>query len=338
MKTKYDLLIQHMENKEIFSKTDYTFYEYVDELLKFQNYSAGLIFDGSETGRQKIYEVISKVEEDARKKNLQRKKEIREMVSSLNILNKEISIAMAGVNAENRIDRCLQHVNREDIQVFKSVYLQDAEAETEIDKVILTKSGIIVLEIKNAKEDITIDRNGRILFNNSSCYHDISIGDKMECKRRLLRNSLEQAMRNSGVEFPVDITSFVVFSTPHNKRVKVTDLFGKERYCFKSSINRIVENHDGMTEMTEEEYEVLSQALATLETRRKGFALPFDPDEFKQIFANGYLALYEGNKKKMRFLDENHSMDHLYLKKRISARIEHLSNKLSKLAARLATA
>ena len=94
------------------------------------------------------------------------------------------------------------------------MFVSDGVEQTEIDSVVLTKNGFIILEIKNAKEDITLAPDGRILFNNSSCYHDISIGEKMDKKRRLLKKRLEEEFANRGIEKEVKMDSLLVFSTP----------------------------------------------------------------------------------------------------------------------------
>ena len=97
------------------------------------------------------------------------------------------------------------------VTVFKNVYSTDGEEETEIDTILVTNNGIVFLEIKNAKKDITISQDGRLLYENQISYHNDSIGDKMEKKRRLLKYQIEKEMQRLGVDKfgkPVRIESF----------------------------------------------------------------------------------------------------------------------------------
>lgn len=284
-------VMDSFKREDIFTRSDYTFVEYVNELLRFQGATAKFVVGEQGSEYVRMNEAIAKCESVAREKAMTYDPRVFNGIKALGIINKEISVAMAGKSGEDRVAKMFQYVTRPDAKFYRNVYVADETDETELDAVVLTKNGFVILEVKNAKDDITIASDGRILFNNSSCYHDISIGEKMERKRILLRKRLEQEMRNRGLDTEIKIDSLLVFSTPNGTRIHVHDQFKQENYCFKGSLFSRIDGFTTQTEYSTEEQELFADILASIETEQKRFALTFNPDEVKQSFAEMYDAL-----------------------------------------------
>lgn len=87
-----------------------------------------------------------------------------EGLRALRLISKEIAVAMAGKRGEDRVANTYQYVTRPDARFFRNVFVSDGVEQTEIDSVVLTKNGFIILEIKNAKEDITLAPDGKNSF------------------------------------------------------------------------------------------------------------------------------------------------------------------------------
>ena len=182
-KQTVESILGRFEKMNILTRTDYTFVEYVDELFKFQTEVAKLIFNQEDIAGIRMNEVVAKCEAMAREKNLKSCHEVRDGINALKTIEKEISIAMSGKKGEDRVAYTFQFVERPDASFFRNIYINDESEETEIDAVVITKNGAFVIEVKNVKEDITINPNGRILYDNSTCYHDNNIGEKMEIQK-----------------------------------------------------------------------------------------------------------------------------------------------------------
>ena len=284
-------VLANLNEQGILTRNDYTFVEYVDQLMRFQEEVTKLVVDEENAHLVRMSEVVSRCEAMAREKNLYCAQRVIDGIRALKTINKEIAVAMAGKRGEDRVANTFQYVTRPDAKFFRNVYLTDGIDETELDSVVLTKNGFIILEIKNAKEDITLASDGRILFNNSSCYHDISIGEKMDKKRRLLKARLVEEFANRGIDKEVKIDSLLVFSTPSGVRIHVHDQFKQENYCFRGALFNRIDGYESAVEYSDSELLLLDEVLQQIETEQKRFALTFNPEDVKRAFAEAYEAL-----------------------------------------------
>lgn len=295
-------IVDRFNNQGILTRNDYTFVEYVDELLKFQTESARLAFGQDDVEGIRINEVVARCEALAREKNLSNNQDVFEGLNAIKVINKEIAVAMSGKSGENRVAGMFQYVTRPDASFFRNVYIcneDDVFDETELDAVVLTKNGLVILEEKTAKDDITIAPDGRILFNNASCYHDISIGEKMKKKRRLLKKRIQKEFEKVGIDKEVVVDSLLVFSTPKGVRIRVHDQFRQENYCFRGSLFNRIDGFESDMVYTENELSALNQILTNIETEQKRFELKFDPEELKRSFAKAIVLLtYESQEEK----------------------------------------
>ena len=283
---KADEVKKYYDSKEIFTRNDYTFSEYADQLLKFQKATADLVMEDEEnTEYIRIADIISRCERIAREKNLLWDHKVHDGLVGLEQVKKSIAVTMAGISGEKRVSRSFQYVSRPDARYFRNIYITDGNKETEMDAVIVTKSGLIILEVKNAKEDITIDPEGRILFNNSSCYHDISIGYKMSMKRYLLRKRMEEEFKTNGINEELVIDSILVFSTPKGTRIHVSDQFRQEQYCFRGSLFKRIDGFESGIEYSDEDVEKIYSIMETMESNQKRFATDCDMHDIISSFA-----------------------------------------------------
>lgn len=270
-------IMQMFENKNVVNRADFTFEEYLEQLTNFQKIVSSCVYDGDDSYR--LSDSITQLQQLIRSKGIKGNRLVKKAMDRLKEANKELSIIMAGKKGENRIEYALSFVKRPDLKVFKNVYITDGEEETELDTVLVTNNGIIVLEIKSAKQDITISEDGRLLYDNKISYHNACIGEKMEKKRRLLKYQIEQKMKNHGVTSfgkPVRIESSIVFSTPYKTRINVTDLYKKERFCFRSQLQYKVENYYTGTCYESEDLQMFNDIISSMESNKKKFQQKLD--------------------------------------------------------------
>lgn len=302
--TSNDVLAK-LNGSEIFIRDSYTFIEYVDQLVKFQEETAKLVLGVENAHLVRMTEVVSRCEVMAREKNLYHDSKVIEGIQALKLISKEIAVAMAGKRGEDRVANTFQYVTRSDAKFYRNVYITDGIEETEIDSVVLTKNGFIIIEIKNAKDDITIAPDGRILFNNSSCYHDTSIGEKMDKKRRILRTRLEAEFACKGIDKEVKIDSLIVFSNPIGVRIHVNDRFMHENYCLRGSLFNRIDEFESATEYMDEELIIMDEILQLIETEQKSFAIKFNPENAKRAFAEAFEVLTSVQEVKKKTVENN---------------------------------
>ena len=281
-----------LENADIFSRNGFSRDEYIEELLKFQSFASQMILD-DETAR--LDEVIAAVSGAARKNGATANPDFIAGIRGLKAIEKEIAIHMSGKRAEDEVAHSLTFVDRPFFRDFRNVYVADQETETEIDNVILTNNGIIVVEVKSAKQDITIGEDGRLLYSNSESYHNESIGDKMSAKRKLLRARIENGLRARGLNIPVYIDSYLVFVTPKRLEVTITDNFRKEHWCRRGKLQHIVNNYISDVTYTAEEYEQLAEVIDALDCNVRRFPTELDLPSIRDGFVSLFSLIAEKN-------------------------------------------
>lgn len=274
-----------LESHGIFSRNGFSRDEYIEELLKFQRFVSQLILN-DDTAR--LDEVIAVVSGAARKKGATGNPAFVAGIRCLKDIEKEIAIHMSGKHAEDEVAHSLTFVERPFFQDFRNIYVADQETETEIDNVILTNNGIIVVEVKSAKQNITIGEDGRLLYSNNESYHNESIGDKMSTKRRLLKTRIENKLRERGLDIPVYIDSYMVFATPKRLEVTITDNFRKEHWCRRGKLQHIVKDFISDVTYTAEEYVQLAEIIGSLDCNVRRF-----PTELNlTAIRDNFVALY----------------------------------------------
>ena len=274
-----------LESADIFSRNNFSRDEYIEELLRFQRFASQLVLD-DETAR--LDEVIAALSAAARKNGETNNPDFVAGIRSLKAIEKEIAIHMSGKRAEDEVTHSLTFVDRPLFQDFRNVYVADQETETEIDNVILTNNGIIVVEVKSAKHNITIGEDGRLLYSNSESYHNESIGDKMSAKRRLLKARIENKLRERGLDIPVYIDSYLVFVTPKRLEVTITDNFRQEHWCRRGKLQHIVNNFISDVTYSAEEYAQLAEVISSLDCNVRRFPTELDLPTIR----NNFVALY----------------------------------------------
>ena len=274
-------LAKTLKSNNIFSSNDFSREEYIEELLKFQRFASQLIL-GDETAR--LDEVIAAVSSAARKNGATCNPDFVAGTRGLKAIEKEIAIHMSGKRAEDEVAHSLTFVNRPFFRDFRNVYVADQETETEIDNVILTNNGIIVVEVKSAKHNITISEDGRLLYSNSESYHNESIDDKMSAKCRLLKTRIENKLREHGLDIPVYIDSYLVFVTPKRLEITITDNFRKVHWCRRGKLQHIVNDFISDVTYTAEEYAQLAEIIESLDCNVRRFPTELDLPAIRDSF------------------------------------------------------
>lgn len=285
-------IVAQMENSGLFMRAEYTNNEYTDELLDFQKMVGEMICGDQARYDLRMSEIIVRMESAAREKGVDRNPLVQNGIRALQKVGKEISISVAGRNSENRIARMLSFSERNDLATFRNVYVSDGESETELDNVLLTKNGIIVLEVKSVRGDVKISEDGHIMRANDEYYDDKPIDEKMIIKCRLLKSRLESLMAERGVQLPIWIDSYIVFSTPQNVFIHVNDLYRKQKYCSKGKLKYIVDDFTSDICYAPDEFVYLQNLLGEIETSQKRFSLDMDFDEVRKSFAQAYCLIF----------------------------------------------
>lgn len=285
MKTSEQYL-REMEDSGILMEKEMTFTEYADDLLAFQDMVTKMIMGAKYEEGMRLDNARSWLESVGRQKGFTENTEFRNGIQNLKKIEREIAIALSGKKGEQLVSKTLEYVTRPNVSVFKNVYLSDGNEETELDDVILTDSGILILEVKKVKSDITFAADGRMLRNGNECFDNRPIAEKMHTKRRLLRKQLEAEVARRGLDISVCVDSFIVLSPPHGQFIHVKDDYRKEKYCFRSKLTERIDHYIGYAYYSEEQLETLGNILSNMEANKKRFEEGIDFDDARRSLAD----------------------------------------------------
>lgn len=202
MKTAEDF-IRGMERSNVLMSREYTFKEYVSDIVQFQDMVCKMISGDNYHEGMRIDEALFIMESTARKRELRSHPAVHNGVLTMKKLAKEMAITMSGAKGESLVSRTLEFLNRPNTQIFRNVYITDGIDETELDGIVLTDNGVIILEVKKVKSDLTLTEDGRMVFAGDECYYKVPLAQKMALKRRLLKKCLEKAVGDKGFDIPV---------------------------------------------------------------------------------------------------------------------------------------
>lgn len=292
MNTTTEHYLEKMEQSNILMTNEMTFVEYSESLIAFQDMITKLVMGNDYEEGMRIDEAIYRLEAKARAKGIHYDHQFRKGIAALKTVSREISISLAGKKGENLVAKTLEYVTRPNTTMYRNIYVSNGKEETELDNVILTNEGIIILEIKNTKDNVTITEEGRLLHSGAESYGKQTLCEKMRIKRRLLKQKLESVIEEKGLNIPVSVESFIVFSSPKGVRVEVDDRFRKEKWCYRTGLNKKLDYYVGLTSYNNEQLEQLSSILSEIETQIKRFDLTVNFDEVRKDIADA-LAMFD---------------------------------------------
>lgn len=291
--------LEKMTNALKHTENTMTFQEYADNLTALQKTATELIMGKEfETG-MRLDEAIARMESDVRKASLQNEEVVKRGVKALRTIEKETRICKAGLGAEREVAKALNYVTRPNTAIYQNVYVTNGREESELDDIVLTNEGIVILEVKGTKEDVTITEDGRLVRGGSGCFGKGTLGEKMISKRKILQYMLEKALEEKGLDIPVVVDSMVVFSAPPKTYIKVEDRYHKEKYCFKSHVAARIDSYAGYAWYTKEQMEQLDGILQEFASVRKGFEKAVDMLKLCRQFTLAMDVVYGEEKKKV---------------------------------------
>lgn len=160
--------------------------------------------------------------------------------------------------------------------ILKNVEFNDENGRTELDAVVITPSGITIVEVKNTSKDIFIDEQGNYYRTGQFLRLDCNIASKMSAREDILRQTLSKIGFDD-----TKIQSVLVFT---NSRIEVQNKYNGINVCFNGQLNYYIENLSSTAIYTEEEIAAMASHI-TESSNRNQFTLDFDADQFKNDFA-----------------------------------------------------
>lgn len=256
-------------------------------LLDYQEMILRLVFNDDHAANLRLWDVAAHFRDLASEKSCEDAPVVMQAIEDMETIAKEIAMAISGASGEHQVAKSLRYVRRNIISLL-NISLSDGEDKTELDQVVITSNGILVLEVKNYKKDITISEAGQIYGPCNKRYSDKNLGEQMNVKRFLLRSKLEAALAAAELEIPVHIESRVVFSDPN---ISVTDLYRQERYCFKTSLSHEIDGFQSDVYYTADQMRSIETAISDFADKDERYDVGLDFDRIRKTFAKALVLL-----------------------------------------------
>ena len=285
-----------MAGMKSFSKERYRKCELLQEMLKLQQEMVELTLDGEQvpTADLRIWDVERYLTEWNEECGNAADEELKEFINDSKVFCNLIKAEISGIRGENKVFRYLQYINTKNL-VLKNVELSDGRSKTELDAVVITPSGLTIIEVKNTAKNIFIDENGNYFRTGEFLRWDCNISDKMEVKETLLRKALE----NAGIS-GIKVQKILVFT---DNRIEVQNKASAIRTCFVSLLPYIIDGFKTALGICEEDMYRIEGAIQKAESKSE-YSIGFDVKKYKTEFADVMAILEEASVKEAETLQD----------------------------------
>ena len=254
-------------------------------LTAYESAMLNLIYNSDHASHLTLRDGTNHFREMARERGLEESTVIQTAIQDMELIGKELATARAGASGERAVEKALRYVDRRKA-TLSNVILSDGEDRTELDQVVITSNGILILEVKNYKADITITEAGQVYGFKRKHLSDKSLGDHMNLKRYLLRKKIEEELGN--LDILVHIESRIVFSNPS---ISVTDNYQLEKYCFTATLPQEVEAFTSDVEYGLDEMKIIAAVIESVAEEEMVYDIGLDFERINENFAEALILL-----------------------------------------------
>lgn len=272
MSSRTSDIIARLEASGMMTSKGYTHEQLLDEMKGFERAALGEVFREGYSDSLRTYDLITHFRDMASQYGLDDTEVFGRLVWALQKLSGEIGALVNGARGEFYMARALRWLTCPN-EVLLNVELEFEGERCEYDAIVISPSGINIVESKFCNHDAEIDEDG--FFHDRNCTPDrcYNVGEKIRAKEHVLFNVLENA--SPGI-IPRSCIRSVFFVA--NNRVKLDNRFGVVDVCNAGQICPLIESRDG---------EVLCQGArgsiaASIEWAAESFL--YEPDiDFDQL-------------------------------------------------------
>lgn len=260
-----------------FNKGAYYKNEMLTEMFNLQNEMVSLTFNEEHAANSnlRIYDVENRFEKLNEERGHVADEELHRFKNGAKTLSKLISAEISGNRGESKAFSSLKNlrvINR----VLTNVELKNQYYRTELDAVVITPSGITIVEVKNTARNIYIEENGEYFVNGDYMIKDSNIAQKNDVKERLLKEVLSKHGINN-----VAVRTVVVFTNDH---IEVHNKCPQVKTTFVNMLPHVIEEFSSRNRVCFEEIKNMEMLINSARCR-EAYPADFDVAQFKMDFA-----------------------------------------------------
>lgn len=260
-----------------FSEKGYQRKELLREYFRLQEEILRIVLGGKyiENGNQRIWDAGNYLKMLNEQSGNPADEELNQFLSDSYNISNIIKGIVSGDKGEDKAKKSLDTLKCKH-KILRNVELRNNGHKTEIDFIVFTENAVFMVEVKNTKRNIHIDKNGNYYRVGHNTNYDCNIGEKMNDKEYLLREVLTSA----GVK-DVNIVSLLVFT---NSLINVNNEYEFINVCFLSSLPHII---DSYTSGVKYSYWEISRMFEVVDSSRNKneYAPEIDVERMKENLA-----------------------------------------------------
>ena len=222
------------------------------------------------------------------------------LMEQLICLKKDIGALIAGEKGERQVQNALRVLEFDGSTVLNNIELDSNKYDkSEIDSIVVNKSGIYVLEIKQYKRDIEITHLGNLIERKSKCFYALSA--KLNEKEYLIRKILKD------YDINIDSKCYRNYLVIANNNISVKDDYKRIPVTYSGTIVDTIRS-------CEEELisnELIQRIREVLQDAHSPKVYPYSNIDFEQLvdnFAHVLAAIEQASKAEIEQIIEEESI------------------------------
>ena len=190
---------------------------------------------GEDVGKKRIMDVADYLTQENIKRGGVASSQLESFVRESAFVSDTVAATLSGCKGERKAFNSLETINAK-YRILKNVELEFDGHKTELDAVLLTKRGAIIIEVKNTSRNVIITQSGNLNRQgaNGTYKTDCHLGLKMNDKEYVLRQALDRSDYKN-----VPIRSVVVFT---NSDIEIDNQNHYIKTCSLSELPHVVKN------------------------------------------------------------------------------------------------
>lgn len=252
------------------SKT-YTNAEILDRLKSLEGLLLERVFETSYSESLRTYDLIDHLRSKARDLGLEGEDTYAALIQDLEKLSSTIGGLINGKRGELLAAKSLKCL-RGDSLLLSNIALPNGDSFEEYDQVLIARSGVYVIEVKNYRNDVVID-DGGILRCGPRSYN---VGERMREKMHALWDAIQ--FSSDGCMSEEDVNGMLLFV---NNEASVTDFFHRVPVMRCGQIVYSIEDANRCEEKLSWEDMVRIKSVLLARKTAAEFPMPLDENRVK---------------------------------------------------------
>lgn len=239
----------------------YTNEEIIANLDELQRAMVSGLFAATHVECTRTKDIMAWIERVAIEHGLEATPEFQRLKSNMNYLGHTIASLIKGRTGERNTMKALQLLALDkNVRILYNIAIQDGDAQTEYDAIVLAPYGVFTVEVKNYSESMHITESG-MLERLESPDFQYNLGGRMNCKEYLMRKVLADVLSAAHYH------GLLLYANEYSRLV---DDFKRIPICYRNTIVQDIQSFDtGNAVFSQEQLAEMENVLNNVHSPRR---------------------------------------------------------------------